>query len=275
MLRQLGKDAMTGSMTIEGAALAHLIRERAVRMVARHGFGYLGQALSSAELFAALYADHYLADRDDLVVSPGHYIIVPFAVAPELGVLDESELWTYGDDGSRLEAIGTEKSPGVDIVCGSLGTGLSGAVGFALSRRLTGEDGYTFAMISDGELEEGQVWEAALFAAHHRLGRLVVILDANDSQVDGPVSSITTLEPIARKWESFGWAAYDVDGHDIDAVSGAIAAGIADPRPAIVIGRTSTIHGLDVLPADADGHFIKIPAELADAALAELEARRV
>jgi transketolase len=262
-------------MTISREELAHLIRLRAVKMVATHGFGYLGQALSSAELFGALFADHYRAERDDLVISPGHYIIAAFAAAPELGLLDEDELTTYGEDGSRLEAIGTEKSPVVDLVCGSLGTGLSGAVGFALSNRFKGKtDALTFALISDGELEEGQVWEAAMFAAHNGLKNLVVLLDANDSQVDGPVSSITTIEPIAEKWEAFGWTAFDIDGHDADAVTSAIAAAIDAPGPAIVIGRTSTVHGLDVLPPDADGHFIKLPADLAQAAVAELEARR-
>jgi transketolase len=114
---------------------------------------------------------------------------------------------------------------------------------------------------------------AELFAAHNRLGSLTVLLDANDSQVDGPVSSITTLEPIAAKWESFGWAAFDVDGHDTAAIDEALSAAAADPRPAVVIGRTSTKHGLSVLPEGADGHFIKLPAPLAEAAVKELEAR--
>lgn len=256
------------------SAAADRIRLRAVRMIAPHGFGYLGQALSSAELVAALFAEHYDRERDDLVISPGHYIIAAFAAGVEIGVLDEAELEGYGFDGSRLEAIGTEKSPVADLVCGSLGTGLSGAVGFALANRLAGkDDARVFALVSDGELEEGQLWEAAMFAAHHGLGGVTVLLDANDSQVDGPVSSITTIEPIAAKWESFGWAAFDIDGHDIEAVTQAIHAAVDDPRPAIVIGRTSTIHGLSVLPPDADGHFIKLPPRLAEAAINELEAR--
>lgn len=243
-------------------------------MVAPHGFGYLGQALSSAELFAALYSNHYRPDRDDLVISPGHYIIGAFASAPEVGALDEESLASYGHDNSSLEAIGTERSPAVDLTCGSLGQGLSGAVGFALSRRMLGElAARVFVIVSDGELQEGQTWEAAIFAAHNQLSNLVVLLDANDSQVDGPVSSITTVEPIAQKWESFGWVAFDVDGHDVHAVDSALERAVADPRPAIVIGRTSTVHGLSVLPAEADGHFIKLPTDLADAAIAELEAR--
>jgi len=126
-------------------------------------------------------------------------------------------------------------------------------------------------MVSDGELEEGQVWEAALFAAHHRLDPLTVLLDANNSQVDGPVDSITTLEPIAAKWSAFGWHAVDVDGHDVAAVGSALAAAIAErERPSMLVCRTSTRHGLDCLPPDADGHFIKLPPSLAAAATAEL-----
>lgn len=265
---------MPTATSAELAEFADRLRLRAVRMIEPHGFGYLGQALSSAELFAALFADHYVPERDDLVVSPGHYIIAAFAAAPELGLLDEAVLATYGHDGTQLEAIGTEKSPVVDLVCGSLGTGLSGAVGFALANRFAGKgDAKVWTIVSDGELEEGQLWEAAMFAAHNELGSINVIIDANDSQVDGPVSSITTIEPIAKKFEAFGWAAWDIDGHDADAVTQALAAASADPRPAVVIGRTSTVHGLNVLPPDADGHFIKLPQELADAAIAELEAR--
>ena len=265
---------MTAMDARAAARYADVIRLRAVRMVAPHGFGYLGQALSSAELFAALYTGHYDPGRDSLVVSPGHYIIAAFAAAPEAGLLDEESLASYGLDGSALEAIGTERSPAVDLTGGSLGMGLSGAVGLALADRLQGRvDARVFALVSDGELEEGQVWEAAIFAAHHRLGSLTVLLDANDSQVDGPVSSITTLEPIAAKWESFGWAAFDVDGHDTAALDAALRAAVADPRPSVVIGRTSTRHGLSVLPEGADGHFIKLPADLAEAAVKELEAR--
>ena len=256
--------------------LADRIRLRAVQMVAPHGFGYLGQALSSAEAVATLYSTVYRRDRDQLVCSPGHYIIAVFAAAAEAGYLDERLLNTYGFDDSSLEAIGTERSPAVDLTCGSLGTGLSGGVGFALSDKLAGgTDSRVFALLSDGEMEEGQVWEAALFAAHNQLSQLTVVLDANDSQVDGPVSSITTIEPLAAKWEAFGWDAYDVDGHDVAALRDALEASVLSDRPSVVIARTSTRHGLDVLPPDADGHFIKLPPPLAEAAIAELEARCV
>jgi transketolase len=252
--------------------LALRIRLRAVRMVALQGFGYLGQALSSAEQVAAVFA----AARpgvDRLVCSPGHYVIGPFAAAAELGLLSDEAVAGYGQNGSPVEAIGTERSPVFDYTCGSLGQGLSAALGFALSDRLRGSAARIFTMVSDGELEEGQVWEAALFAAHHRLGRLVVLLDANNSQVDGPVDSITTLEPIAAKWSAFGWHVQDLDGHDPDALSTALADAVREDRPSILVCRTSTVHGLDCLPPDADGHFIKLPPELAAAAERELTSK--
>jgi transketolase len=264
--------------------LALRIRLRAVRMVAPQGFGYLGQALSSAEQVAAVFA----AARpgvDRIVCSPGHYIIGPFAAAAELGLLSEGAVSGYGQNGSAVEAIGTERSPVVDYTCGSLGQGLSAALGFALADRFRGSDARIFTMVSDGELEEGQVWEAALFAAHHRLDRLVVLLDANNSQVDGPVDSITTLEPIADKWSAFGWRVFDIDGHDVSAVSAALCAAGASAgagasvragasagagQPSVLVCRTSTRHGLDCLPPDADGHFIKLPPSLVAAAVSEL-----
>ena len=252
--------------------LALRIRLRAVRMVAPQGFGYLGQALSAAEQVAAVFAT-LRPGRDRLVCSPGHYVIAPFAAAGEVGLLDAGLLETYGQNGSPLEAIGTERSPLFDYTCGSLGQGLSAAAGYALSARMRGEDARTFALVSDGEMEEGQVWEAAMFAAHHGLSDLTVLLDANNSQVDGPVDTITTIEPIADKWAAFGWHTRDVDGHDVEAVLAALAEAAAAPRPGIVVCRTSTVHGLDCLPPDADGHFITLSPALAEAAVGELTTR--
>ena len=253
--------------------LALRIRLRAVRMVAPQGFGYLGQALSSAEQVAAVFATAR-PGVDRIVCSPGHYIIGPFAAAAELGLIDLSG---YGQNGSVFEAIGTERSPVVDYTCGSLGQGLSAAAGFALADRFRGSAARIFTMVSDGELEEGQVWEAALFAAHHRLDRLVVLLDANNSQVDGPVDSITTLEPIAAKWSAFGWRVFDLDGHDLPTLRAALGSVFAEAagggQPSVLVCRTSTRHGLDCLPPEADGHFIKLPPALAAAAVRELTDR--
>jgi transketolase len=251
--------------------MATAIRLRAVRMVAPHGFGYLGQALSSAEQFAVLYSAVLRSGLDRLVISPGHYVIAAYAAAVEAGLMDEQSLASYGQNGSPVEAIGTERTPLPDYTCGSLGQGLSAAAGFALSDRIKGRpDARTFAVISDGELQEGQVWEAAMFAGHHRLSSLTVLLDANNSQVDGPVDSITTIEPVAAKWRAFGWDAVDIDGHDAAALLSALRQAARGERPLAVVCRTSTVRGLRCLPADADGHFIKLPPELAAQAIAEL-----
>lgn len=249
--------------------LATAIRLRAVGMVARQGMGYLGQALSSAEQFAAIYSV-LRPGCDRIVVSPGHYVIAAVAAAVEVGLLDEDVLASYGQDGSAFEAIGSERTPQLDYTCGSLGQGLSAAMGFAVSDRMTGrEDRRTFVLLSDGELEEGQVWEAALFGGHHALDRVSVLVDANNSQVDGPVDRITTLQPISAKWREFGWAAFDVDGHDGAAVAAALQQP-AEGRPRVVVCQTSTAQGLRCLPPDTDRHFIALPPDLAAAAVAEL-----
>ena len=255
--------------------LAARIRLNATRMVAIQGFGYLGQALSSAEIFAVLFGGGFIDfARDRFVLSPGHYVISLYAVAAEVGLLDPLTLASYGADGSALEAIGTERTPIVDLVCGSLGQGLSGAVGFALAAHLAGETRTTWAFLSDGEMEEGQVWEAAMFASHHRvrMGRLMVVIDANNSQVDGPVTSVTTLEPLADKWRSFGWQVAEVDGHDVEALSRALKSDQGNNAPSVLIARTETSGRLRSIPPTIDGHFIKLDPALERAVISELQA---
>jgi transketolase len=255
--------------------LATKIRLNATRMVAIQGFGYLGQALSSAEIVATMFGGGFVRrGQDKFVMSPGHYVIVLYAVAAELGLLSREELANYGKDAALLEAIGTERTPLLDLVCGSLGQGLSGAIGFALSAHLKKSDARTYAFLSDGEMEEGQVWEAAMFAAHnkHRMGQLTVVIDANNSQVDGSVTFVTTIEPLADKWRSFGWRVEEVDGHDVSALQAAFAKGPAAPEPLVVIARTEILGRMKSIPSTADGHFIKLDKDLEQAVLKELEA---
>jgi transketolase len=253
--------------------LAARIRLDAVEMVAIEGFGYLGQALSSAEIFAVLYGAGFVRPgASRFVLSPAHYAIVVYAAAAETGVLDADLLRRYGADGSPLEAISTERTPLVDLTCGSLGQGLSGAIGLALADRLAGSERSTFVFLSDGEMEEGQVWEAATFAAHNGLSRVAVVLDANGSQVDGPVASVTTLEPIAARWEAFGWSVREVDGHDVEALRDGLDEVRAAARPGIVVARTDIFGRLRSLDAGIDGHFIKLTDELREAVVSELEA---
>jgi transketolase len=258
--------------TTELRRLAARIRLDATRMVAIQGFGYLGQALSSAEIFAVLFAGGAMRPgHDRFVLSPAHYAISFYAAAAELGLIDKAELANYGKDGALLEAIGTERTPLLDLICGSLAQGLSGAIGFALAARLANEDRRTFAFMSDGELEEGQTWEAAMFASHHQLGRLTAILDANNSQVDGPTTFVTTLEPMADKWRAFGWRVAEVDGHDVAALARALEPAAEATAPLIVIARTDILGKLRAIPRTADGHFLKLDPALRQAIEIELE----
>jgi transketolase len=268
---------MSGLSAAELRRIATRIRLHATRMISVQGFGYLGQALSSADILAVLFAAVMRLGHDRFVMSPGHYVIGLYAAAVETGLLTAEQLASYGKDGSLLEAIGTERTPIADLVCGSLGQGLSGAIGFALAARLTGEDRTTYAFVSDGEMEEGQVWEAAMFASHHRrrMGRLTVVIDANNSQVDGPVTSVTTIEPLADKWRAFGWRTADVDGHDVEALLAAFASREDNAEPLAVIARTDILGRVQSLPPTVDGHFIKLDADLERALTAELEAALV
>lgn len=253
--------------------LSICIKLNAVRMVSIQGFGYFGQALSAAEMFAVLYGGGVLRPgHDRFVLSPGHYAVVLFAVAAEQGLIERQHLASYGLDGALLEAISTERTPRVDLTCGSLGQGLSGAIGFALASRMARDGRHTYAFLSDGEMEEGQVWEAAMFAAHHGLDNLTVLIDANDSQVDGPVTWVTTIEPLADKWRAFGWEVFDIDGHDLQALHGAMTAP-RQGKPRVVIGRTEILARIKALPASTDAHFVKLDPALTAAIEAELEAQ--
>lgn len=256
--------------------LRHLslrIQLNAVRMVSLQGFGYFGQALSAAEIFAVLYGAGVLRPgHDRFVLSPGHYAVVLFAAAVELGLIDRQEMASYGLDGALLEAISTERTPMVDLTCGSLGQGLSGAIGLALAARLAGDGRNTYAFLSDGEMEEGQVWEAAMFASHHGLDNLTVLIDANDSQVDGPVTFVTTIEPLADKWRAFGWEVFDLDGHDLQALHQAMTAARQN-KPRVLICRTQILERIKALPPSTDAHFVKLDPAMTAAIEAELEAQ--
>lgn len=253
--------------------LAARIRLSATRMVAIQRLGYLCQAMSSAEIFAVLFGGGVIrAGYDQFILSPGHYTICLYAAAAETGLIEATKLASYGKDGSELEAIGTERTPVADLVNGSLGQGLSGAIGFALAARLAAEDRDTFVFLSDGELEEGQVWEAAMFAGHHRLDRLVVVIDANNSQVDGPITSVTSIEPLAEKWRAFGWRVVEVDGHDVDALATAFASRSDGSKPLAVIARTEITGRVRAIPPSTDTHFVKLDIALETAIIRELEA---
>lgn len=257
--------------------IASSIRLRVFEHVLRNNGGYLSQALSSAEIFAMLYGEvlrlgpvegpavpeafrgvpgpqnpDYTSggrfngaptpDSDRFIFSPAHYALVLYAALIEVGRLDADSLDTFDVDGSTLEMIGAEHSPGVETTTGSLAQALSQAAGIALGRRMKGETGNTWVMMSDGEFQEGQTWEALSFASFHRLDTLHAIVDANGQQCDGAMTSVGNIEPLAERIRAFGCDAREVDGHDLDALHDAMTA--PSDRPVVVVARTSPTRGV-------------------------------
>lgn len=248
---------------------AYRIRRNALHMGEVQGQGYIGQALGVADVLAVAYADQLRLkpddpewdERDRFLLSIGHYAIALYAALAEAGVFPPEELDTYGSDGSRLPMSGMASyTPGMEISGGSLGHGLGIAVGMALGLRFRGNDAHVVNLLSDGELNEGSTWEAAMAAAHHSLDRLVAVVDINGLQADGPTDSVLRIEPVAAKWEAFGWRTWRVDGHDVEALLTAFDAAMspADGKPSVVLCDTRPGHGVPFLEQRDRAHFLRV-----------------
>lgn len=244
---------------------AHRIRQKVLMMASGRGQGYVGQGLGIADVLAVLYfgelrydvanPDH--PDRDRFVLSTGHYSIALFAALAEAGIIDESELATYGEDNSRLEMSSLESTPGVEITGGSLGHGLGVACGMAVGRNLSGRGFHVYNLLSDGELQEGSTWEAAMFAGDRALSAVTALVDVNRTQADGDL--VLEVEPVTDKFESFGWWATSVDGNDIAALSGAFAAARAvGDRPKALVCHTRLGAGVPLVMQRERAHFVRI-----------------
>jgi transketolase len=244
-------------------------------MAERVGQGYVGQGLGIADLLAVLYFREMRydpqnldwPDRDRFVLSIGHYSIALYAALAEAGILPLDELDTYGADGSRLEMSGGEPTPGFEMTGGSLGQGLPQAVGMALGLRLDRRPGRVFVLLSDGELQEGATWEAALAAAHYRLDNLFACIDCNSQQADGPPAQVMGVEPVPDKWQAFGWQAQRVKGNDVNALLGALDATRAvRNRPHALVLDTLLGKGVPLFEQREKNHFIRVePGEWQEA----------
>jgi len=251
------------------AASAYRIRRFALRMGEVQGQGYIGQALGWADVLAVAYAyalnfrpgDPTWEDRDRFLLSHGHYAIGFYAALIEVGVIPESELETYGSDNSRLPMSGMAAyTPGMEMSGGSLGQGLPIAVGMALGLRHKKNPAVVYNSMSDGELDEGSTWEAALGASHHGLSNLICLVDINNQQADGPSSKVLGFEPLADKWAAFGWHVQRVDGNDLPAVLGAFDAArdLADAKPRVILFDTLMGKGVPFLEKRDKNHFLRV-----------------
>ncbi len=267
-------------------ALRHAANEMRidiVKMIAEAGSGHPGGSLSCADILTALYFGGVLNHdparpddpaRDRFILCKGHAAPALYAALAQAGYFPREELATLRKLGSKLQGHpDMHLVPGVEASTGSLGQGLSIASGIACGLRIDGNPAHVFALLGDGECEEGQVWEAAMFAAHEKLGNLVAIVDANGLQIDGPVTDVVQTGTLASKFEAFGWDVSHVDGHDIDALVDLLSRlkGQGGDVPHAVIARTVKGKGVSFMENQVGWHGKAPNGDQLKEALSELE----
>ena len=260
-------------------ARAKDIRILTIDAIGYLGVGHIGGALSVVEVLAVLYYRHLRHDparprwreRDRLVLSKGHAGPALYSTLALRGFFPVEWLHTLNQGGTLLPShCDRNRTPGIDMTTGSLGQGLSAACGIALATRLDGIDCQVYAIVGDGESDEGQVWEAAMFAANHRLDRLIAFTDRNRLQLDGPTDEVMDLGRLEDKWSAFGWNTNRVDGHDVTEIDRAIREARAGGGPAMIILDTVKGKGADFCEGSADNHNLAFDYETAQAAIARL-----
>jgi transketolase len=263
--------------------LASRLRIEIVKMIGAAGSGHPGGSLSQVELLAALYFrvlrhdphNRQWPDRDRFILSKGHGCPALYAVLAEAGYLDRSVLATLRKLGSPLQGHPDKRFLDVlEANTGSLGQGLSIGIGMALAARLDHKDFHTFVVVGDGEIQEGQNWEAAMFAAHHKLANLTLIVDHNHQQLDGFLKDVLDPAPLRRKFEAFGWETVEIDGHDFEQVIPALERARAGgkAKPTCMVADTVKGKGVSFMENNPEWHGVAPKPDQVAAALAELEA---
>lgn len=256
------------------------IRRLVLAQSYRTGVGHIASCLSVADVLAVLCGkvlDIPSPDdpkRDRFILSKGHAALALYAALHLRGTLSREDLDSFMADGSRLGVHPDHRVPGIDVSTGSLGYGLSIGVGMALAARAEGSARRVFVLVSDAECNEGSLWEAVMFAAHHRLGALTVIVDDNRQQALGPTSEVLDLEPLEERWQAFGWRAARVDGHDADALARALATPPPDDRPTVWIADTVAGKGVSFMERRVDWHYLPMSSAQYEQACSEVEAAR-
>jgi transketolase len=260
--------------------MARQLRRHIITMIATAGSGHPGGSLSAADIVTALYFKAMRHDpknpqwpeRDRFVLSKGHAAPILYAALAECGYFPVEELSTLRRLGSRLQGH-TDRTltPGVEMSAGSLGQGLSYGIGMALAGRLDRKDYRVYVLIGDGECDEGQVWEAAMFAPHHRMDNITAIIDHNDLQLDGRVCDIMGLEPLTDKWRAFNWNVLEINGHDMKQILQALKkAGEIKEKPTVIIAHTIKGKGVSFMEGNVDFHGKAPTPQETEQALKEL-----
>ncbi|SDG50310.1 transketolase [Desulfosporosinus hippei] len=265
---------------LELKRVANVIRQDIISMLAAAKSGHPGGSLSAADIVATLFfnemrlnpKDPHWEDRDRFVLSKGHAAPVLYSALAEKGYFPKEELQGLRQTGHMLQGHpDMKKTPGVDMSTGSLGQGLSAANGMALAGKLDGKDYRVYAVLGDGEMAEGQIWEAAMAAAHYKLDNLTAILDYNGLQIDGKTDSVMCSAPLVQKWQAFCWHVIEVDGHDIDALlAGFAEAKQVKGKPTMIIAKTVKGKGVSFMEDQAGWHGNAPSLEQAEQALKEL-----
>jgi transketolase len=239
------------------------VRRMIVDMIARAGSGHPGGSLSSADLIVSLFFSHLQHDpknpkgpgRDRFHISKGHSCPLLYAVLAEAGYFKIEQLWTLRKMGSLLQGHPDWRTPGVELASGSLGQGLSVALGMALAGRLDGLDYRVYCLLGDGEIQEGNIWEAAMAASHYKCDNLCAILDYNGFQIDGKIKEVMNLEPLIDKWRAFGWHAIEIDGHNIGQILKAYDEAVqVKGKPSIIVAHTIKGKGVSFMENVVDFH---------------------
>lgn len=248
--------------------LAREFRYVITDIICKAGSGHLGGALSLIEIMITLYyrimnvdpANPRWEDRDRLVLSKGHAGPVLYTTLAYRGYFPKSWLPTLNENGTYLPShVDQNKTPGIDMTAGSLGQGLSCATGMALAGKLNGRSNNVFCIVGDGESQEGQIWEAGMFAAHHKLDNLTVITDYNKMQIDGTLEEVVSLEPLTDKWRSFGWAVFEMNGHSWEEVYDTLQKAMATKgKPAMIVANTIKAKGNVCFEGEVACHHIKV-----------------
>lgn len=272
--------------TNELKRISSQVRRDIIRMVTSAGSGHPGGSMSSADFLTALFFDVMKHDpaswtrdgkgQDMFFLSAGHLSPVYYSLLARSGYFDISELGTFRQLGSRLQGhpCVDKGLPGIFQASGSLGQGLSAAAGAALGKKLSGDGNRVYVMLGDGECEEGQIWEAAMFCAHHKLDNLVAMTDWNRQQIDGRIEDVAGLVGLRSKWEAFGWSVLECDGHDFDGILGAYASAgelYGKGKPVMILMRTEMGKGVDFMEGTHKWHGKAPDKEQCEKALAQLE----
>ena len=262
------------------AEVARRIRRHIVTIIGRAGSGHPGGSLSAVDIVTTLYwkvlrhkpADPHWADRDRFILSKGHAAPMLYSVLAECGYFPVGELATLRQMDSRLQGHADRTAtPGVEMSSGSLGQGLSFAIGVALAGRLDSKDYRTYVLLGDGECNEGQVWEAAMAAAHFSVDNLVAVVDNNGLQIDGPTCDVMNTDPLDKKWEAFGWHVMAVDGHDFTRLREVFEkAKTVRGKPTVIIARTTKGKGVSFMENVVGFHGKAPDKEQLETALKEL-----